>query len=111
MRAYLDQLARLRELGARSVLPAHGAPVTDPDALFERYIRHRAMREAKILGAIRHFGEHGATLAEIVPVAYDDTQASVHALASMSTAAHLVKLVREGLVTSDGERYRSAVSR
>jgi glyoxylase-like metal-dependent hydrolase (beta-lactamase superfamily II) len=107
MRAYLDQLARLRRLGTRCVLPAHGAPITDPDALFERYIRHRTMREAKILSVVRRFGEQGATLAEIVPAAYDDTPVAVHGLAALSSAAHLVKLEREGLVTSHGERYRS----
>jgi len=108
MQLYLEQLERLRRLASRSVLPAHGAPVGDPDALFERYIRHRRMREHKILRVVASSGAAGATLDQILPLAYDDAPVAAHGLARLSIAAHLVKLEREGLVTSDGERHRAS---
>lgn len=108
MQVYVEQLARLRALETRITLPAHGDAITDPDALFERYIRHRGMREHKVLAAVRAAGAAGATVDELVPVAYDDTPRAAWPFARMSLAAHLVKLVREGLVSTDGERHRSA---
>jgi glyoxylase-like metal-dependent hydrolase (beta-lactamase superfamily II) len=105
MALYIDQLERLRALGAKTVLPAHGSAIDDPDALFERYVRHRRMREGRVLRALSRLGEHGATAAELVPDAYDDTPKAAWAIAAMSVAAHLVKLAREGLAHKTDERY------
>jgi endoribonuclease LACTB2 len=108
MTAYIAQLERLRALGAKTVLPAHGGPIDDPDALFERYVRHRRMREARVLRALTRTGERGATAADLVPDAYDDTPKAVWGFAAMSVAAHLVKLEREGLARKADERYVAA---
>ncbi len=105
MAVYLNQLDRLRRLEARTALPAHGTPIDDPSALFERYIQHRGMRESKILHALAAAAPDGDTIDDIVSRAYDDTSQSVWAIARLSLAAHLVKLVREGRVRVDGERY------
>jgi glyoxylase-like metal-dependent hydrolase (beta-lactamase superfamily II) len=105
METYLNQLERLRGLGARVVLPAHGAPIHDTEGVFERYIRHRKMREAKIVGVLETFGEEGAELTELVARAYDDTPRALWVLAGLSVRAHLVKLIREGRVDERGDRY------
>jgi glyoxylase-like metal-dependent hydrolase (beta-lactamase superfamily II) len=105
MAVYLGELERLRRLEARIALPAHGAPIDDPSGLFERYIHHRGMRESKILHALAAASRDGDTLDEIVSRAYDDTPQHVWVIARLSLAAHLVKLVREGRVRADGERY------
>ena len=105
MAVYIAQLERLRGLGAKAVLPAHGGPIDDPDALFERYVRHRRMREGRVLRALSRAGARGATAAELVPDAYDDTPKAAWGLAAMSLAAHLVKLEREGLARKSDERY------
>jgi glyoxylase-like metal-dependent hydrolase (beta-lactamase superfamily II) len=107
MALYIEQLERLRALGSRCTLPAHGDPILDPEALFGRYLLHRRMREAKILGELRAFGPAGATAEALVPGAYDDAPRAVWGLARLSVAAHLVKLVRDGLVSVDGERHRA----
>jgi ribonuclease/clavin/mitogillin len=107
MRLYLEQLERLKALGARSALPAHGAPIDDPTALFTHYIRHRLKREQKVLTALRASGPEGATLSELVRTAYDDAPSSIWGIAQMSLEAHLVKLARDGLASSDGRRYRA----
>jgi glyoxylase-like metal-dependent hydrolase (beta-lactamase superfamily II) len=105
METYLAQLERLRGLAARVALPAHGAPIDDPEGVFERYIRHRKMREAKIVRVLESSGEEGADLSEIVSRAYDDTPRALWALAGLSVRAHLVKLIREGRVSDRNERY------
>lgn len=103
MIAYLEQLRRLESLHARLALPAHGEPIDDPSQLFARYVAHRAMREAKVLASLHD--RRDATIAELVPAAYDDTPAHVWPIAALSLEAHLAKLVREGRVREEGGRY------
>lgn len=105
MGVYLDQLRRLANLGARLALPAHGEPIEDPTALFKRYVAHRLMREAKVLAAVKGAGPSGATLAELLPHAYDDTPVHLYPIASLSLAAHLKKLVKNGAVREADARY------
>ena len=108
MRLYLAELERLGRLDAKIALPAHGGPIPEPSRLFAYYVSHRLKREAKIFAAIEASGNAGATPDRIVPVAYDDTPKPLWPLADLSTRAHLVKLVSDGRVRSDGERYFSA---
>lgn len=98
MQVYLEQLARLAKLDAFVALPAHGDPVDQPTAVFERYIAHRLMREAKILDALRAAGE--ATSEEIVALAYADVSPAIWPIAKLSVDAHLEKVVREGRVVA-----------
>jgi endoribonuclease LACTB2 len=105
MAVYIDQLERLRALGSKTMLPAHGGAILDPEALLGRYIRHRRARESRVVRALSRAGEGGATAAELVPDAYDDTPKAAWGIAAMSVAAHLVKLEREGLARRTGERY------
>jgi ribonuclease/clavin/mitogillin len=107
MRLYLEQLERLKSLGARSALPAHGAPIEDPAGLFTYYVRHRLEREQKVLAALRASGPEGATSGELVSTAYSDTPRAIWGIAEMSLAAHLVKLHGDGLASTDGQRYRA----
>lgn len=99
---YLDQLARLADLDGALALPAHGAPIADPSALFRRYVAHRLMREQKVLAAL---AAGGGDLDALVARAYDDTAASLWAIAKLSLAAHLEKLAREGRATQRDGRW------
>lgn len=104
MAVYLQQLERLAALGARLALPAHGDPIDEPTALFRRYVRHRLAREEKAWAALsRHPG--GATAEELLPVVYDDTPVHVWPIALLSLRAHLDKLVDDGRVHEEGERF------
>lgn len=101
MAVYLDQLERLLDLGATTLLPAHGEPIDDPHAVLTHYVRHRRMREAKILAAheaLRAELGRAPTLPELVPRAYDDTPVHLHLFAAAAAEAHLVKLRREGRI-------------
>lgn len=103
MTTYLTALERLEGLGAALALPAHGAPISEPSALFRHYIQHRLAREAKVQEAVRSLGR--ATTQELVKVAYDDTPRAVWGLAELSLRAHLIRLTELGLTATDGEHH------
>lgn len=92
--AYLEQLERLDALAPRLALPAHGAPIDDPRALFRHYVAHRNGREAKVVAALAGRGD--VSLDDLVPHAYADTPQLLWPLAKLSLESHLIKLVREG---------------
>jgi glyoxylase-like metal-dependent hydrolase (beta-lactamase superfamily II) len=98
MIVYLDQLRRLAGLNARLALPAHGDPIGEPTVLFERYVAHRLMREAKVLAAVVARGAGGGTDDEILAGAYDDVPPTTWPIALLSLRSHLEKLATEGRV-------------
>lgn len=95
MEQYLRSLAQMIELEAAQLLPAHGLPIEDPRARLTFYVQHRLAREAKIAAALASFAD-GATLEQLVPVAYADTPPMAWPFARLAIEAHLVKLEREG---------------
>jgi endoribonuclease LACTB2 len=101
MKVYMDQLARLAALEARLALPAHGEPVASPTELFQRYIAHRRLREARVLAAALRHGPRGAFADELLPDAYDDVPVTTWPIALLSLRAHLAKLEGEGRVRTD----------
>ncbi len=108
MTDYLAQLKRLEKLDAKVALPAHGDPIEGPSKLFRAYQAHRLMREAWVQKAVEKLeGELGATLDELLPVAYEGTDPALFPIARMSLHAHLDKLEREGQVQERDGRYRS----
>jgi glyoxylase-like metal-dependent hydrolase (beta-lactamase superfamily II) len=108
MRVYLEQLARLRRVGSRLALPAHGEPIDEPVATFDRYIAHRLKREGKVLAAVRKQGPAGATADVLLADAYDDAPLTAWPAALLSLHAHLEKLAGEGRVVVDENRFVAA---
>jgi glyoxylase-like metal-dependent hydrolase (beta-lactamase superfamily II) len=49
---YLESLARMRALNARTLYPAHGPPFTAPASAIDSYVQHREEREAQVLAAL-----------------------------------------------------------
>jgi endoribonuclease LACTB2 len=105
MRLYLASLARLAGLGARLALPAHGEPIDEPTALFERYVLHRKMREEKVFAALPAGTEIPKTAEDLLPVAYDDTPVHLWPIALLSVQTHLAKLVEDGRARESAGRY------
>lgn len=105
MREYLAQLARLEALGLATALPAHGAPIEAPAAVFAHYIAHRLAREAKVRRCLADFGEAGVRLPDLVETSYDDVPPFIRPIAMLSLEAHLEKLVHEGLATCTEDRW------
>lgn len=102
MTDYLAQLARLRDLPVAAIYPSHGPVIPDGVSKLNEYIRHREVREQKVLDAIP---KSGATIQDIVAKAYSDTPEFLHPIAERSAQASLIKLVREAKVKRDGDRY------
>lgn len=104
---YMHALHRLRGTGLVTVYPGHGPVIDAPDELFTEYIEHRLEREQEILRSL----EHGAdTLGGIVLDVYADVNPALHPAAAVSVAAHLRKLVIDGLVRcEDDPGWDSAV--
>jgi glyoxylase-like metal-dependent hydrolase (beta-lactamase superfamily II) len=104
MRLYLASLRRLRELPLAALAPGHGALMPGAIAEIDRVATHRLAREAKLARALDARGS--ATLEEVLPDVYDDVPKFMHGYARHSLLAHAVKLVEEGRVAQEGERYR-----
>jgi glyoxylase-like metal-dependent hydrolase (beta-lactamase superfamily II) len=93
LRDYLRSLHRVRQLGPRRLLPAHGPPIDDPGSLIDEYLRHRFEREQQIVAAL----EAGCrTPAEIVSRVYVGLSPSLRAAAEETVRAHLQKLEDDG---------------
>jgi glyoxylase-like metal-dependent hydrolase (beta-lactamase superfamily II)/8-oxo-dGTP pyrophosphatase MutT (NUDIX family) len=105
MTAYLASLARMRELGPRRLLPAHGPLLADPGAALDRYIAHRLWREARVRAALAAGPRAPAAL---VPEVYADVAPALYPLAERSLRAHLLKLEADGVARRSGEGWQLA---
>ena len=95
MAAYLDSLARIRELRLRSIAPGHGHLIDAPTQVIDEYVSHRLEREQQVLDAV---GAGDRTAAEIVSRLYVDLIDELVPRAKQSVHAHLRKLAADGLV-------------
>jgi glyoxylase-like metal-dependent hydrolase (beta-lactamase superfamily II) len=90
-----DYLRSLEQLLARppvTLLPAHGPMIADGPSKLREYIRHRTLREDRVLAALA--GKQ-ADVAALLPEVYADTPKLLWPLAERSLRAHIDKLVRE----------------
>ncbi|MFN8177063.1 MAG: MBL fold metallo-hydrolase [bacterium] len=97
--AYLASLARLRDLPARTLFPAHGPPMIDPPRALQAVIDHRAAREARILDAL---ADGPRDVAAIVRRAYEDSPNADPSLAAQQALVHLARLESSGRVRRAG---------
>ena len=102
MRVYLESLAKLRAVGARWLLPAHGPPIADAAAKIDFYVAHRLEREKRVVAAL---SSQPQTIDELVPPAYPDVPPAIYGLAARSLLAHLYKLESDGRARRVGERW------
>lgn len=102
MTDYLRSLERLLEFDIRLILPGHGPLVGRPEAKIKEYIEHRLMREQQVLDALRR-GRN--TIGDITEVIYVDVAAPLKNVAEFSVQAHLIKMINEGRVKREGNRY------
>ncbi|HEV7807830.1 MAG TPA: MBL fold metallo-hydrolase [Solirubrobacteraceae bacterium] len=93
LRGYLAALERLRSMDLALLCTGHGPPVTDPTALLDRYLVHRAERERRLLAAL---DDGLRTADELLDRVWDDAPPSLRLAAMATLAAHLGKLDEEG---------------
>ncbi len=99
MRAYVESLERLSSEPFEYILPAHGHVITRGKTEVARLIAHRMTREAKVIDALERLA--GATVEELVRLAYDDVDPILHPVAMRSLSAHLLKLRDERRASVD----------
>lgn len=102
MSDYLRSLSVLLDYDLERLYPGHGPLVPDAAAKVDEYIAHRRARERQVLAAL---AAGDRTPAQVVARVYAEVDPVLHPAAERSVRAHLVKLVREGRVRTDGERF------
>jgi len=102
MTDYMKTLERLLGFDISLILPGHGPLIGKPEAKIREYIKHRIEREQQVLAALRK-GQN--TTGDITQMIYVDVSAALQRVAEFSVLAHLEKLVRDGRVKKEGERY------
>ena len=102
MKAYIDSLKRLLDYDVRAIAPGHGDIIPDCRGEVEKLVRHRLMREAKVVAALQREGP--IAIESLVVSVYDDVPVAMHPWAQLSLLAHLLKLeVEERAEQSDGQ--------
>ena len=101
LRAYLVSLRRLRQADLDRLFPGHGPVIEAPNETLDRLLRHRLLRERRVLEAV----EAGARdLQAVTEAAYDKDLTGVTDLARQTVATHLAKLDFEGRIDWNGAR-------
>jgi len=93
MSHYIASLKRLLDYDVRYVAPGHGDLISDCRGEVEKLIRHRLMREAKVVAALT---DSPISMDDLVVRVYDDVDPIMHEWAKLSLLAHLIKLEEEG---------------
>lgn len=87
---YLDSLAHIRELVEEGlverILPGHGPVITEPGAVVDFYLEHRAERLEQVRAAL---GTGASTPREVVEIVYADVDETLWGAAELSVAAQL----------------------
>jgi glyoxylase-like metal-dependent hydrolase (beta-lactamase superfamily II) len=108
MKAYIESLQRVRDLGCAALAPGHGDVINDPERVIDWIINHRLERERKVVAALS--ANPGLTTRELVPHVYKDVDRKLHGWAARSLLAHLEKLVEEKRASLRDGRWESAQS-
>ncbi|MGY1835635.1 MBL fold metallo-hydrolase [Blastococcus sp. SYSU DS0510] len=99
--AYLESLRRVHDLGPSALYCGHGPELTtDPGAVLEYYLAHRAHREQQLLDAL---AAGARSVGELVALIYAEVPRAVWPAAAQSTRATLDKLAADGRVELVGE--------
>lgn len=101
MAHYIASLRRLLDYDVKVVAPGHGELIPDCRGEVEKLVRHRLLREAKVVGAL---SDQAQSLDDLVVAVYDDVDPMMHEWAKLSLLAHLIKLgdERRTVKTAEG---------
>lgn len=94
MKDYIDSLKRLLDYDVKAIAPGHGEVIQGCRDEVEKLVRHRLMREAKVVANLERGG--AAPIETLVVSVYDDVPETMHRWAQLSLLAHLLKLEIEG---------------
>ncbi|MFP5225235.1 MAG: MBL fold metallo-hydrolase [Actinomycetota bacterium] len=103
MSDYMRSLDRLIGMDISTIYPGHGPTIENPAEVLQGYRQHRLARETKVLNSV---SEGPRDLEQILGIAYDDVAEEVLPAARLSLRAHLDKLVADGVLTHEEDRWR-----
>lgn len=94
MSAYLDSLARLRELPIERIAPGHGRLLDDAPAVLQQIVEHRLQREAQVRDTL---AAHTRITADTIAAQlYPDLDPRLRGMAAVQVEAHLERLAELG---------------
>jgi len=99
VRHYIESLRKVADLAPETLVPTHGPWIKNAVPFVRGIITHRHMREGQIM---KHLGLGLQTIEELVAAMYKDVDKRLHPAAARSVLGHLIALVEEGRVASDG---------
>jgi glyoxylase-like metal-dependent hydrolase (beta-lactamase superfamily II) len=99
VRDYIESLRKVAALKPDTLVPTHGPWVKNAVPFIRGIITHRKMREGQIL---KHLNAGAQTIRELVSIMYKDVDKRLHGAAARSVFGHLIALVDEKRVTTDG---------
>ena len=103
MADYLESLNKLFKYKIDCLAPGHGNFMYEPKKVIESIIRHRLSREAKVLRRLEDVGD--IDLESLTAIVYDDVPEQLHPIAKFSLEAHLLKLLKEGIIKRDNNNF------
>ena len=103
MADYLESLNKLFKYKIDCLAPGHGNFMYEPKKIIESIIRHRLSREAKVLRRLEDVGD--IDLESLTAIVYDDVPEQLHPIAKFSLEAHLLKLLKEGVIKKDNNNF------
>lgn len=103
MKAYVASLEKLLQIPIDTIFPGHGSPQGGAHRRIRGLIAHRMEREAKVVAAL---SAKPKTIAELLPVVYEDTRQELWGYAERSLLAHLLKLEAEGKALHAEDAWR-----
>jgi len=104
MTDYFQTLNRLRDLKIAKIGPGHGDWVVNPYEQIDFVLTRRLQRESQIKSLLREHKQLSAI--ELTKIIYDNSiHPSVFEVAKRTTEAHLLKLIKEGLVSQKNSCY------
>lgn len=92
MKAYIESLQRLKDYSLKAIAPGHGELIENPMDVLDWTVKHRLIREEKVLSKLT---SQPALLSELVTLVYDDVSPTLHPIAEYSLWAHLLKLEKD----------------
>ena len=99
MRRYMGSLEKLLERDDVRYWPTHGPHIDEPQDFVRAYMAHRRAREQQILDCLQQgIGEIPAMVKQM----YRDVPEGLHRAAARSVLSHIIHMVEEGRVASDG---------
>lgn len=100
MTQYIESLRKLLKYDIDLMLPAHGPPITEPRKRIEELIQHRLEREQQVFKTLQ---KGKVTVKDITSEIYPELSGFLYAVAKGQVYSHLLKLEKEGRVSSQGE--------